>query len=118
MWRPNAELVHFESPEQFFKVELGNVDALFYLAELGAAWTFIYPRYSAVVPAGLDLRAPVGLVVASDQLRWLNFLNSWLDLKISTGVIERYVDYWVLGEKTEGQQKRWSVIRNVLKWID
>jgi len=41
-----------------------------------------------------------------------------LDLNISTGVIERYVNYGVLGRKAKGQKKRWSVIRNVLHWVD
>jgi Na+/H+-dicarboxylate symporter/ABC-type amino acid transport substrate-binding protein len=116
---PNAQFTEIESPEQFFKGQLDHVDAMFYLAQLGAAWTFIYPRYAVVVPTGLDLRVPIGMAVAPEQVGWLNFLNSWLDLKISTGVIQRYVDYWVLGRRIQGQKtRRWSIIRNVLNWVD
>ncbi len=114
----NVQFVKVDSAKQFFKGQLQGVDALFSSVEMGAAWTFMYPHFSAVVPAGLNLKVPIGFAVARNQLHWLVFLNSWLDLKISTGVTERYYDYWVLGKKVKGPKKRWSVFRNVLKWAD
>ncbi len=115
---PNVQFVRIDSAKQFFKGELEGVDLLFSSVEMGAAWTFMYPRYSIVVPAGLNLKVPIAFAVARDQVQWLNFLNSWLDLKMSTGVTELYYDYWVLGKSVRGPKKRWSILRNVLNRED
>jgi len=115
---PNVQFVDVDSARQFFKEELEGVDALFSSVEMGAAWTFMYPRFSVVAPAGLNLKVPIGFAVARDQVQWLIFLNSWLDLKISTGVVELYYNYWVLGKRVNGPKKRWSIFRNVLNWVD
>ena len=115
---PNVEFVRVESARQFFKGQLEGVDTLFSSVEMGAAYTFMFPRYSIVVPTGLNLRVPIAFAVARDQVQWLNYLNSWLDLKMSTGVTDLYYDYWVLGKRITGPKKRWSIMRNVLEWID
>lgn len=112
----NVQFVEIDSIEQFFKGQLQGVDALFSSVEMGAAWTFMYPRYSVVVPAGLNLKIPIGFAVAQNQLHWLVFLDSWLDLKISAGAVDLYYDYWVLGKPVKGPKKRWSILRNVLNW--
>jgi hypothetical protein len=36
----------------------------------------------------------------------------------NTGTIDRGRDYWVLGRGAEATGPRWSIIRNVLGWVD
>jgi hypothetical protein len=39
-------------------------------------------------------------------------------LKQSEGALKIIYDYWILGIGAEPVQPRWSVIRNVVHWID
>jgi ABC-type amino acid transport substrate-binding protein len=45
-------------------------------------------------------------------------VNAWVDLKKKDGTVQRLYDYWVLGKNAEKKQARWSVIRDVLGWVD
>lgn len=111
---PLAEIVVLDSPRAFLRGEIGEADALVYSAETGAAWTLIYPKFSVIVPRGLSFKAPVGLALPDGQAEFLNFMNTWLDLKTKNGVIARFYDHWILGKDEAGKEPRWSVMRNVL----
>jgi hypothetical protein len=39
-------------------------------------------------------------------------------LKRSDGSLDKIYDYWILGKGTEVKEPRWSVIRDVLEWVD
>lgn len=45
-------------------------------------------------------------------------MNSWIELKKSDGTVQQLYDYWVLGREAEQLGPRWSVIRDVLGWVD
>ena len=58
--------------------------------------------------------------IRNDSPRFLHYLNQWLDLKRSQGFTERQYELWIKG-KTEiaaPPEPRWSIIRNVLHWVD
>jgi ABC-type amino acid transport substrate-binding protein len=46
------------------------------------------------------------------------FLNRWIDLKQKNGTIQKLFDHWILGEGAEDTGPRWSIIRDVLHWVD
>lgn len=115
---PNAELVVVESPGPFLRGELEDIDALFYSAEMGSAWTLMYPEFTAVIPKGLDARVPVGFVVPAAQEEFRAFLNNWLDVNIKVGMVEDIYQHWILGEGPSSRPPRWSIIRDVLHWVD
>ena len=48
----------------------------------------------------------------------VTFLNRWLELKRRDRTLERLFDYWYQGKAPEKRVERWSVIRNVLGWVD
>jgi ABC-type amino acid transport substrate-binding protein len=111
---PNATVTEVESPRDFLRGELEDVDALVYSAETGAAWTLIYPRYSVIVPRGLSYKAPVGFAMPEGQPELLSFLNTWFDLKQKNGVLTEFYEHWILGKDDSSVEPRWSVLRNVL----
>jgi ABC-type amino acid transport substrate-binding protein len=111
---PNATVTEVESPREFLRGELEDVDALVYSAETGAAWTLIYPRYSVIVPRGLSYKAPVGFALPEGQPELLSFLNTWFDLKQKNGVLKQFYEHWILGKDDSSVEPRWSVLRNVL----
>jgi len=111
---PYATVTEVESPREFLRGELEDVDALVYSAETGAAWTLIYPRYSVIVPRGLSYKAPVGFALPEGQPELLSFLNTWFDLKQKNGVLKQFYEHWILGKDDSSVEPRWSVLRNVL----
>ena len=45
-------------------------------------------------------------------------VNEWVIFAGSEGMFDHVYAYWVLGEGAETSQPRWSVIRNVLGWVE
>jgi hypothetical protein len=48
----------------------------------------------------------------------INFMNHWVELKKKDKTIDRLYNYWILGKGAKAQKPRWSIIRNVLHWLD
>jgi ABC-type amino acid transport substrate-binding protein len=53
-----------------------------------------------------------------DEPDWERTVNLWLELQRADGTIDRLYDYWILGKEPEGNNPRWSVMRDVLGWVD
>ena len=87
-------------------------------AEVGAAWTLLYPHYTVVVPEGAVARVPAAYAVRLGDQDLANFLSDWLDIKRRDATLDRLYRYWVLGRDEGRREPRWSVIRNVLGWVD
>lgn len=114
----NAEIVEIESPRQFLNGELPDIDAMIYTAESAAAWTLIYPDWTVVVPKGLDKKAPMAFALPKNQPEWHNFINSWLNYHMKSGLGEQAYKYWILGQVRKKGEHRWSVIQDILGWVD
>jgi len=114
---PNAELTPVPNVRQFLKQKHQQVDAVIYSAEAGSAWAMLYPNYSAVIPKGLNLRAPVAFALPKGQLDYVEYLNTWLKLKKENGFQKKVYDYWILGENPKAKKPRWSVMKDVLGWL-
>ncbi|MEE9531064.1 MAG: cation:dicarboxylase symporter family transporter [Syntrophobacteria bacterium] len=115
---PLAKVVQLESYRQFFEDNTGEVDALVTSAEVGSAWTLLYPEYQVVVPKPVPSFLPLGYPVALGDPEMVAFLNHWIDLKKKDNTIERTYNYWILGQGVTIKEPRWSIIRNVLHWVE
>jgi len=113
---PNAKLTTIKSPRKYFKGGYDNLDALIYSAESGSAWAILYPEYGVVVPKGLKLKSPTGLALPKGQLDYVQFINTWLQLKKDNGLQQKIYDYWILGENPKAKKPRWSIMSDVLGW--
>jgi hypothetical protein len=47
-----------------------------------------------------------------------DFLNHWIDLKKKDNTIKKTYNYWILGQGVAIKEPRWSIIRNVLHWVE
>ena len=101
---PNATVVSVKSPRDFLTGK-AKVDAMMYTAESGSAWTLIYPDYTVVVPQGLEVRLPVGLVLPHEQDDFVDFINLWIKVAQTRGLMEKLQDYWVYGKVKEFTQE-------------
>jgi len=115
---PNVEILTIDSPRAFFRDDGERYDALLYSAEAGAAWTFIYPAFSVVVPSATSIKVPIVAAVAADAGELRAFLDHWLALVRSEGLIDQLYEHWILGKAAEAREPRWSVVRNVLGWVE
>ena len=115
---PSAEVVELDSAREFFTSEDQVFDALLFSAEAGSAWTLLYPHFTVVVPKPRTVTAPMALGLPRDAPLLYDFVETWLTLQRESGIIDRLESYWILGEGAEPSEPRWSVIRNLLGWVD
>ena len=96
----------------------GKFDAIVMPAERGSAWTLIYPQYTVVVPEPGTVKVPLAYPIAARDALFADFINTWIELKRKDGTIDELYKYWILGQNATPRQPRWSVIRNVLGWVE
>jgi len=114
---PEAELVVLNSSEEFFKSKGKNLDGFLFTAEEGSAWSLLYPQYTVVVPPPA-ITVPLSYPVVRANQELADYVSILIDLKKRDGTLRKLYDYWVLGQFATKTQPRWSVIKNVLHWVD
>ena len=115
---PNAEVVFLEAAEDFFNGNDQGADALLLSAEEGAAYSYRYPQYTVVKARNGEIRIPAVYAVPKGDIETMEFVSNWVYLKQKEGVVDELYNYWMLGGVVEPRERRWSVIRNVLGWVD
>ena len=114
---PETEIVSLDSYAEFFIGNKHDLDAIAISAESGSAWTILYPDYdvSIIEP---QIRVSVALAMTQGDLAFQGFVNAWLLIKKTEGELDRFYDKWILGKSEQEKQPRWSVIRDVLQWVN
>jgi hypothetical protein len=114
----NTEFVVLESGGRFFEGDHPELDAFLLPAESGAAATLLHPQYTIVVPQPDPVGIPFAFGVALDEGELLALVNEWVVFAENEGRVQRADDYWVLGRGAEDHGPRWSILRDVLGWVD
>jgi Na+/H+-dicarboxylate symporter len=115
---PRAELRVIDDLPGALRAGLPGLDAMAMTAERGSAWTLQHPQFSIVVPEPGLVRVPLAYPVARHDEVFASFINTWIELKRKDGTIDALYAYWVLGRDATPQRPRWSIIRDVLHWVD
>jgi len=110
--------VIMDSPRPYLRGDVKDLDAFVYTAEAASAWTLVYPDFTVAVPKPDILRAPVAYAVKLDDHEWLRYLDTWIELKRKDRTFDDAYDHWILGRGAAKEGPRWSVIRDVLGWVD
>lgn len=92
-------------------------DALILPAEIAAAWAILYPNYTVVVPQPI-IKIPMSYPLPEDANKLTEVINIWLNLKKQDGTISSLYNYWIQGKVESVTKPRWSIIRDVLHWVD
>ena len=87
-------------------------------AESSSAWSLIYPSFTVVVPQPDVIKAPLGYPVRRGDGAFVEYLSTWIELKRRDGTLDRIFEHWILGRAARQEEQRWSVIRNVLGWVE
>jgi Na+/H+-dicarboxylate symporter len=115
---PHIPLILINSYEEFPAKD--PYIALLWEEQEAIAWTLHHRGQRIVFPQpalGFDT---IGYALRDDSPRFINYLNQWLELKKTQGFTDKQYDLWIKG-KTEiaaSNEPRWSVIRNVLHWVN
>jgi ABC-type amino acid transport substrate-binding protein len=96
----------------------GSYDAVVLPAERGSVLSLLYPKYAVVVPEPGTVKIPLAYPVARRDKDFAAFLNTWIELKRRDGTIDALYGHWILGKQAGKRQPRWSIMRNVLHWVD
>jgi len=116
---PNANLVELDSIRDFFS-KADVADALLTTDKIGKAWALLYPEFGVAVPKPhlfvYDVAYPIP-ITKGDYI-FLDYLNHWLTLHQTSGEMAQQFDYWILGKTPYRKKPRWSIIRNVLHWVN
>jgi Na+/H+-dicarboxylate symporter/ABC-type amino acid transport substrate-binding protein len=115
---PDVQLIPIKSPGEFFEAPEGWHDALLLSAEGGSAWTLLFPRFSVVVPRPNVVAVPIAFATPRSTPELHDYVSTWVALKRQDGVVRYLYDFWILGRGAQSTEPRWSVIRNVLGWVD
>lgn len=115
---PRVKVIELESNREFFERNVGSWDALLTSAEVGSAWTLMYPQYTVVIPKPNIETFPIGYAVAKGNQGLLAFLNNWIQIKKNGTQMKAAYNFWILGQDAVPKKPRWSIIRNVLKWVE
>ena len=115
---PLAEAVQLDSVSEFFETGWEYVDCLLISAEAGSAWTLLYPQYQVVVPEPVLGTQLLGYPIVDGDQELLNYINSWIDIISANNYREELYNHWILGKGAREKRPRWSVIRDVLEWVD
>jgi len=114
---PDADLTVIEETTELLDPD-APLDAYVLPAERGSVLTRLNPRFSVVVPEGTTVRMPLAYPIAGDDAAWVRYVNTWIGLKRGEGLVDDLYRHWILGEAAVSAKPRWSVVRNVLGWID
>jgi hypothetical protein len=93
-------------------------DAFLMPAERGSVFTLLQPQYTVVVPEPDLIKVPLAYPMSRHGDRWEAFVNTWIELKRRDGTIDRLYRHWILGQDAVKTRPRWSVIRDVLHWVE
>jgi Na+/H+-dicarboxylate symporter len=115
---PNAEIVPVPNVETFLSADEGEYDAMIFGGEILSSYSLLNPNFGVVVPKPSFPSVPAAFMVPIGEPEWRDALDSWVILKRTDGTVQKLYDYWVQGKDAEIHEPRWSVIRNVLHWVD
>ncbi|CAH0991056.1 Membrane-bound lytic murein transglycosylase F [Sinobacterium norvegicum] len=114
---PNLTFVEIDDYKNFFRQKNDKYDAAIISAQAGSAWTLFFPGYGIALLESSG-RYPVAYAIANGNQSVLNYANNWLNLRRVDGQQQRIYDYWMLGRGAEKKEPRWSIMRDVLGWVD
>jgi Na+/H+-dicarboxylate symporter len=113
---PNAKILRVGSARDFFTVR--KADALLISAEAGSAWTIEYPAFAVAVPQPDVTRFPLVYAAPNGDTRLSDLVSGWISLRRGTPAWHQVYDHWILGKSPRPREARWSVVRDVLHWVD
>ena len=114
---PKAKIIPVESIELFVNDKNNRFDAMFTGWERATAWSLLHPELAPAIPEPGMGGFPLAYAVPKYEEDLLSLVNTWIDGRISSGLIQQKMDYWVYGRDASSlREARWCIGANVLGW--
>jgi Na+/H+-dicarboxylate symporter len=114
----DVEFITLEFWQTFFEGQHPELDAFLVPAENGSAWSLLHPEYTVVVPQPDPVKVPSAFGLALNAGELVDAVNEWVVFAANEGMIQRAYDYWILGQGAGEKRPRWSILRDVLGWVE
>jgi Na+/H+-dicarboxylate symporter len=114
----DVEFITLEFWQAFFEGRHPELDAFLVPAENGSAWSLLHPEYTVVVPQPDPVKVPSAFGLALNAGELTDAVNEWVVFATNEGMIQRAYDYWILGQGAGEKRPRWSIVRDVLGWVE
>jgi Na+/H+-dicarboxylate symporter len=114
----DTEFVTVEFWSDYFNGEYPELDAFLMPAEHATAWSLLHPEFTVVVPQPNPVRVPTGFGTATGADDLTRLINEWILAVESAGIVDENFEYWVMGRGAQSTKPRWSIIRDVLGWVE
>jgi Na+/H+-dicarboxylate symporter/ABC-type amino acid transport substrate-binding protein len=115
---PEARLVPLDQSRDLFAEDRPAFEAVVLSGERGAFITLLHPEYSVVVPKPGIVKVPLAYALARNDGAWMTFVNTWIEFKRRDGTLETLTEHWIFGKRAVEPKPRWSIVRDVLGWVD
>ena len=115
---PEATIVRLPSLRDYFTGKSQGADALVTSAETGSAWTLVYPQFAVAVPQPDPIAIPIGYATPLGEPALGSYVDAFVRLMAKDGTVQMLFAHWFEGKTTTTRVRRWSVIGDVLGWVD
>lgn len=114
---PTHTLIRLESYEDF--AQQGGA-LLIWEEQEALAWAAAHPGFHVILPNPTIGKDALSYPIKYGAHNFMCYLDNWLKLKQDEGFTEKQYNLWILGKTEEvlPYQPRWSILRDLLHWID
>ena len=103
---PQANLVPMDELGEIFSSSSKKFEVAVLGAERASAYSLLHPEYSVVIPGPESFKIPLAYPLAGRDQYWVNFINTWIQLKQNDRTIDSLYDHWILGKNSTPYQPR------------
>ena len=115
---PQTKAIKVAEASEYFEGDTLVADGLLTSAQSGAYYTLLHPEFKIVNPFPEPVVIPVVYPVGYESNEFVEYVNNWIILAIKQGKVDKLYDHWILGKQVTKPKKNWSVIKDVLHWVD
>lgn len=108
----NSKSLYFSLPDSI------RPEAMLTGAESGAILTMFYPNQKIVNPLPYAIKIPKVFMIDGEDKEFERYMDNFIKVKTGDGTLEYLYKHWILGIDLGKKGPRWSIIRDVLHWVD
>ncbi len=112
---PHAQIISVDSDDAILT---GKIEVNLWSQLPAYIWCVGHPEYTTLVYNKQLGSRYFAYPVRTGSQDFVSFINHWMALKAQSGFRKTQTDYWIHGKRLASKEPRWSIIRNLLHWID
>ena len=96
-WFPDAELTVVEAPARGYQEVLSGRSDVFITSNIeGSTLVSKFPNLRQIETDGPRAPSPIAMLLPQNDQVWINYVNSWIELKKAQGFFDRTAEKWGL----------------------